>query len=935
MISYSGEITQDPTTPAWEYKGLIKKMIRYSTLFGVTLFLCMMLSCSVQRDDVLSPRDRISLNEQWRFFRYEHTDEADGLIYDIRPDIREAEEYMVADAKPTEAFETGNSVAVLKPWILPTANPFIKDPEKHHIRPEGEAPGKDFPFVQHDFDDSGWERLDLPHDWAIEGPFYEGDSPKVGGGMGRLPVQGVAWYRKKLDISSADRGKSIFLEVEGAMSYAMVWLNGTLVGGWPYGYNSWQLDLTPYIRYGEENQLAIRLDNPNHSSRWYPGAGIYRNVWLIKTHPVHIGQWGTYVTTRGVSASSATVDLEVSIDNDSGSDVTIMVETDIYELDSLGVKRKNNLNRFPASEISLSAGKSGKSKLTAVIRNPRLWGPRPSQTPHLYQAVTTLKQKGRVIDCYETTFGIRYLQFDPQQEIRVNGEPIRLQGVNQHHDLGALGAAFNRRAAERQLELLQEMGCNAIRMAHNPPAPELLDLADQMGFLVVNEIFDCWEMKKTPHDFHLIFPEWAEADTRSFVRRDRNHPSVIMWSYGNEVGEQYTGKEGAALAERLNSIVKEEDSTRPTTLAMNYARPNMPFPCVPDVIGLNYQGEGIRQEPEFEGTDRIRTAPQYAHFHAAFPEKVIFGSEVASSFSSRGIYLFPVTGKSSSPIRDGRGGDSRMTQVSSYELYAVDFGSSPDKVFRMQDLHPFVAGGFVWTGWDHLGEPTPYYSSRSSYCGIIDLAGFRKDRFYLHQSRWRPDLPMVHILPHWNWSGREGEITPVHLFTTGDEAELFLNGQSLGRKKKGAFEYRLRWDDIRYEPGVLKAIAYKNGEKWAEASVTTTGEPFSLQMEADRSRIMSDGKDLAFITIQVTDREGRMVPDAVLPIHFTIEGTGELVATDNSNPADMVAFPSPTRETFSGQCLAIVRGKAGYSGTITIKAASPGLEECKLTLVSE
>ena len=314
---------------------------------------------------------------------------------------------------------------------------------------------------------------------------------------------------------------------------------------------------------------------------------------------------------------------------------------------------------------------------------------------------------------------------------------------------------------------------------------------------------------------------------------------------------------------------------------------------------------------------------------------MIFGSEVASSFSSRGIYLYPVTGSNSSPTRDGRGGDSRMAQVSSYELYAVDFGSSPDKVFMMQDKHPFVAGGFVWTGWDHLGEPTPYYSARSSYCGIIDLAGFKKDRFYLYQARWRPDFQMIHILPHWNWPDRTGQITPVHIFTSGDEAELFLNGLSMGRKKKGEFEYRLRWDDIRYNPGELKAVAYKNGERWAETTVITTGEPFSLQLETDRKRITADGKDLAFVTVQVTDLNGLLVPDASLPVHFTIEGPGEIVATDNGNPTDMVAFPSRTRETFSGQCLVIVRGEAGNPGKITIKAASSGLKESNLMLISE
>ncbi|QRX63274.1 DUF4982 domain-containing protein [Dysgonomonadaceae bacterium zrk40] len=905
------------------------------TIFTGLTALILLPSCIRDAKTETASREVISLNDHWQFFRYEDAADTDALIYDLRPDISEAGEYLVADAKPTEAVEVGSSAEILKSWILPTANPFIAEPADRYTRPEGESPGKNFPFVQPDFDDSRWEIVNLPHDWAIEGPFYEGDEPIVGGGMGRLPVQGVAWYRKKLDISSEERGKSIFLEVEGAMSYAMVWLNGTLVGGWPYGYNSWQLDLTPHLRYGEENQLAIRLDNPNHSSRWYPGAGIYRNVWLIKTHQLHIAQWGTYVTTKEVSPSSAMVDLEVTVDNDSESVASLVIETDIYELDSLGMKGDKPATSFHDIEITLEAGESGKEKLSTVMKNPKLWGPKPTQTPHLYRAITTLKQNGRMLDRYETTFGIRELQFDPEQGLLVNGQVIKLQGVNQHHDLGALGAAFNRHAAERQLELLQEMGCNAIRMAHNPPSPELLELTDRMGFLVVNEIFDSWERKKTPHDFHLIFPEWAEADTRSFVRRDRNHPSVIMWSYGNEVGEQYTAEEGAALAERLNRIVKEEDPTRPTTLSMNYAKPDMPFPRVADQIGLNYQGEGIRQEPEFEGTDRIRTVPQYDHFHAAYPEKMIFGSEVASSFSSRGIYLFPVTGESTSPVREGRGGDSKRAQVSSYELYAVDFGSSPDKVFLMQDQHPFVAGGFVWTGWDHLGEPTPYYSSRSSYCGIIDLAGFKKDRFYLYQSRWRPEQPMVHILPHWNWPGREGEITPVHLFTSGDEAELFLNGRSLGRKEKGEFEYRLRWDDVRYEPGELKAIAYKNGEKWAEAMITTTEEPVSLQLVADRSRITADGKDLAFVTLTVTDRKGRPVPDAVLPIHFTIEGAGDIVATDNGNPADMTPFHSPDRATFSGMCLAIVKGKAGDPGSITIRAASPGLKESKIKLMTE
>jgi len=903
---------------------MIQRTLR---LFVILAGCSLLLSCiSTSIKENLSSRERISLNENWSFYRYDAAEKADNLNYDIRPEIEGVREYLVADARPTEAVEVGTSTEVLKPWILPTANPFINDPDKHHIRPEGDAPGKDFPFVQHTFDDSAWKKVYLSHDWAIDGPFYEGEDPEVGGGMGRLPVQGVAWYRKKITIPASDKGRSVFLDVEGAMSYAMVWMNGTLVGGWPYGYNSWRLYLTPYILYGEENQLAIRLDNPNHSSRWYPGAGIYRNIWLTKTNIIHIGQWGTFITNRDVSEASATLDMEVTVDNDSGIGATVAVNTVLFELNEKGEVSGNSVGKFPSVAMVIDAKKSGKEKVSTVLKSPRRWGPKPSQTPYLYRAVTTLTQNDKVIDRYETTFGIREIQFDPEQGVVVNGEIIKLNGVNQHHDLGALGAAFNRRAAERQLEILQEMGCNAIRMAHNPPAPELLELTDQMGFLMVNEIFDAWERKKTPHDFHLIFPEWSEPDARSFVRRDRNHPSVIIWSYGNEVGEQYTAEEGAVVAKRLNSIVKEEDPTRPTTLSMNYAKPDMAFSKVPDVIGLNYQGEGIRQEPEFEGTDRIRTVPQYDSFHAVFPEKMIFGSEVASSFSSRGIYLFPVTGNITSPTRDGRGGNSQMAQVSAYELYAVDFGSSPDKVFRMQDQHPFVAGGFVWTGWDHLGEPTPYYSSRSSYCGIIDLAGFKKDRFYLYQSRWRPELPMVHILPHWNWPERVGQVTPVHLFTSGDEAELFLNGRSLGRKKKGEFEYRLRWDDVLYEPGELRAIAYKDGKKWTQSAVRTTGKATALIAEADRREMKADGTDLSFITVKVIDKDGSVIPDDVHTIHFTIEGPGEIVATDNGNPADMIPFPSTSRNTFSGMCLVIVKGNREKSGKIKVNAESAGLK---------
>lgn len=912
------------------YKGIILLCVIYISLFAGTPVSSQNITSGITN----TTRERIPINQGWRFFRYDSASHADDLIYDVRPEVGTFADFQPADTKPTEQAAVEATGKTLKAWILPTGNEFIKDPGKRYTRPDGN-PGNNFPFVQDDFDDIAWEPVNLPHDWAIKGPFFEGENAAVGGGMGRLPVHGVAWYRRKLDIPASDKGKSIFLEIDGAMSYAMVWLNGHLVGGWPYGYASWRVDLTPYIVPGEVNQLAIRLDNPPNSSRWYPGGGIYRNVWLIRTNPVHIGHWGTFITTRSVSNEAATIDLKVSVDNKSDHDAEIKVVTQIYSLDAKGDRTGEAVAVPEPANIFVKAGMKNEIESSLTLAHPKLWGPPPTQTPNLYLAVTTLWQNDVLIDHYETQFGIRSLEFNPDQGIAVNGEYIRIKGVNQHHDLGALGAAFNLRAAERQLQLLQEMGCNAIRMSHNPPAPELLELTDRMGFLVMDEIFDSWERKKTPLDFHLIFNDWYEQDTRAFIRRDRNHPSVIMWSFGNEVGEQYTDKEGAVIAQKLNDIMGEEDPSRPATASMNFAKPHMPFPATLDMISLNYQGEGIRQAAEFEGTDRIRTAPQYPAFRAAFPDKVILSTETAAAFSSRGIYLFPVTPDISSPLRDGRGGDSQMNQVSSYELYAVDFGSSPDKVFGSLEKNPFVAGEFVWTGWDHLGEPTPYYDARSSYCGIIDLAGFKKDRFFLYQSQWRPDLPMAHILPHWNWPERKGEITPVHVFTSGDEAELFLNGKSLGRKKKDQYEYRLRWDDVNYEPGELKVVAYKNGEKWTEDVVRTTGAPAQLEATADRKKIRADGKDLVFITVRITDKEGLTIPRSNNLIEFSIEGPGEIIATDNGDPTDMTPFPSYSRKAFNGLALVIIRSCPGQKGVIKVKAISSEVESTTIQIFSK
>ena len=892
--------------------------------------LCLLVSIdllSATKETAL--RERISLNEGWKFFKYSFLAQADRLIYDVRPEVDNKGEYLVADAKPTEAVELKSSKEVLKAWIMPTANSYIADKTKRYNRPAGN-PGADFPFVQTNFDDNSWENVDLPHDWAIKGPFFTGWDAEVGGGMGRLPVNGVGWYRRKITVSDSDLSRNIFLDIDGAMSYAMVWLNGNLVGGWPYGYNSWRVDLTPYLKPGADNQLAIRVDNPNYSARWYPGAGIYRNVWLTKTNKVHVTQWGTYITSTNVSNQSATIQLKVDVENTANADAKVEIETDIYTLSSRGLKSKRPVHSFQRLKSYVTAGNSHQFQAQTELKNPLLWGPYPEQKPHLYLAVTTIFQNGKAVDTYETRFGILKIEYTANNGLVVNGHRIQLKGVNQHHDLGAIGAAFNTSAARRQLVKLREMGCNAIRMSHNPPAPELLQLTDEMGFLVIDEIFDSWERKKTALDFHLIFKDWSEPDLRAFIRRDRNCPSVIMWSIGNEVGEQYTDTAGALVAKRLHDIAKQEDPSRPTTTAMNFAKPHMPLPAVVDVIGLNYQGEGIRQSPEFEGTDRIRTAPQYNLYHQKFPDKMIYASETASAFSSRGVYYFPVSKDNSSPVRDNRGGNSKDCQVSSYELYAVDFGSSADKVFASQDKHPFVAGEFVWTGWDHLGEPTPYYESRGAYCGIIDMAGFPKDRFYLYQSRWRPDFPMAHILPHWNWKERIGEITPVHVFTSGDEAELFLNGQSMGRKKKAAYEYRLRWDSIRYEPGELKVVTYKNSKIWAEDIVTTTGRAEKLRMEVENTHISNN--ELAFVTVKITDANGRVVPRSNNRIHFRIDGPGCIVAADNGDATDLQAFGDNNRKAFNGYLLLIVRKKTSEKGVVNLRVNSDGLMSSRIQI---
>jgi beta-galactosidase len=840
------------------------------------------------------PRQRVSLNANWRFTRGDAPDAGGQLDY---PRIKSS--------------------------IESTGNEFVKasSPTVFH---SATNPGADVSYVQANFNDRAWRQVNLPHDFGIEGPFQQA----LPGDTGKLPWAGVAWYRKHFLISPFDKGQRIYLDIDGAMSYAEVWLNGHFVGGWPYGYSSFELDLTRYIHFGSENVLAIRLDNPPNSSRWYPGGGIYRNVWLVKTAPVHIAHWGTYITTPTVGAESATVNLETHIANCSNEPADVMVCTRIY-----APSLRNAVASSDSVSLTVPPGQVGPCEASAVIAAPRLWN---LEHPCLYTAVTTVTVNGKTVDQYSTPFGVRTIRFDPERGFFLNDKYVRIQGVCDHADLGALGTAVNTRALERQIELLKQMGCNAIRTSHNPPAPELLDLCDQMGILVMDESFDCWEKGKTPNDYHLLFDDWHEKDWRAELQRDRNHPSIILWSIGNEIPDQWTPR-GVPLGSELTAIAHEEDPTRPTTAACNDADSGFNgFGKTIDIVGYNYQWKF------------------YSHFHEANPDQPIFGSETASCISTRGEYFFPVS-------NDQLKGNVDF-QVSSYDLSAPPWAWPPDKEFAAEDAHPYVAGEFVWTGFDYLGEPTPYnhdahkmldftdpilkaraeqqldddrkilVPSRSSYFGIIDLAGFPKDRFYLYQAHWRPDHPMAHILPHWNWPERVGQVTPVFVYTSGDEAELFLNGHSLGRKKILPGQYRLRWDDVIYHPGELHVVAYKHGNVWATDTVQTTGPAAKLLIHPDRLRLAPDGKDLSFITVKIADKDNLLVPRSHNHVVFHIHGPGEIAAVDNGDPTSFEPFQASEHDAFNGLCLVIVRTLPGQTGTITLTADSPGLRGAAVSL---
>lgn len=869
-------------------------------------------------------RERIRINEDWRFQREDTQAAGDALGYLRNPAVKAA--------------------------VIASASASGLSPEQARL-------GAEHPFTQRACDDRAWRKLDLPHDWGVEGPF----DIKLPGNTGKLPWAGIGWYRKTFALPASDAKRRLYLDVDGAMAYAMVWCNGVFVGGWPYGYASFRLDLTPHAIPGAENTLAIRLDNPEKSSRWYPGSGLYRNVWLVKTDSIHLANGGVTITTPVVTESRAEVAARVAVENHTAAEARLSIQTELF----LGDDR---VAAMPPAPLVVPPGGTGACVASVPLERPQRWSP---ETPACYRAVTTVLSEGAVIDAQETVFGVRTIQFTPDNGFLLNGVRVPIKGVCNHHDLGALGAAFNVRAAERQLEILKDMGANALRTSHNMPAPELLDLCDRMGFLVMVESFDAWRVAKTPNDYARLFDDWHERDLRALIRRDRNHPSVFMWCIGNEILEFGDAAAGPARAAQLTAIAHDEDPTRPTVVGSNSAESS--YNGVQrgvDVMGQNYEMGG------------------YARFRVENPDIPLVGSETASAVSTRGEYIFqtpevaaaqramdiqkardrglpepaPFDPATFNPVSDHKGHGQANFQMSSYDLYAPPWGRTPDDEFRAQAQNPHVAGEFVWTGFDYLGEPTPYNDdrtnllnfhdaagkaemerqlkelgrlpipSRSSYFGIVDLAGFKKDRFFLYQSHWRPDHPMVHILPHWTWPERVGLVTPVHVYTSGDEAELFLNGVSLGRRKKEPGHYRLRWNEVVYQPGELTVVAYKRGREWARTAMKTAGAPAQLNAAADHEIIANDGRDLSFVTVRVADDAGTMVPRASHTIHFDVERPGEIVAVDNGDPTSFEPFQARQRKAFNGMALVIVRAARGQAGTFTLTATSEGLRPAAIRI---
>lgn len=785
--------------------------------------------------------------------------------------------------------------------------------------------GDDTTAARPEYNDADWRMLNLPHDWAVEGEFSR-DNPSGTGG-GALPG-GVGWYRKTFTADKADQGKRLRIDFDGAYMNSTVYINGHELGTRPYGYISFSYDLTPYIKWGEENVVAVRVDNAEQpNSRWYSGCGIYRNVWLTKMNPVHVAQWGTYVTADEVSKNSARLTVRTTLENEQATDAPL-------ELLSQLIDENGKVIGNASTRLTVEQGKQLEAAQEIHVENPELWS---VDRPYLYTIKTEVLVDGEPVDTYRTPFGIRTFRFDAQKGFILNGEQVKINGVCMHHDLGCLGAAVNTRAIERQLEILKEMGCNGIRCAHNPPAPELLDLCDRMGFIVMDETFDMWRKKKTRHDYSRYFNEWHERDLTDLIVRDRNHPSIFMWSIGNEVLEQWTdakadtlsleeanlvlnfgrspdmlAKEGemsvnSLLTKKLADMVRSLDSTRPVTAGCNEPNPNNHLfrSGALDIIGFNYHDDWFAGVPE------------------NFPGKPFIVTESVSGLMTRGYYRMPSDSMFIWPERWDKPFHEASFSCSSYDNCHVPWGNRHEGTMRHVKNNDFISGQYVWTGFDYIGEPTPYgWPARSSYFGIIDLAGFPKDVYYMYQSEWRPDKAVLHLFPHWNWTpGRDIDLWAY--YNNADEVELFVNGQSQGVRSKGKDDFHVMWR-VKFEPGVVKAISRKEGKVVAEQEIRTAGEPAQIRLTPDRSTIQADGKDLSFVTVEIVDKDGNLCPNAENDVTFAVEGAGFIAGVDNGSPISMEKFKDNHRKAFYGKCLVVVQNN-GEGGNIKLTATAEGL----------
>ncbi|WP_291529885.1 sugar-binding domain-containing protein [Bacteroides sp. UBA939] len=776
------------------------------------------------------------------------------------------------------------------------------------------------------YDDTAWRTLTLPHDWAIEGEFSK-DNPSGTGG-GALPG-GIGWYRKTFTVGKEDKGKRLRIDFDGVYMNSEVFINGHSLGVRPYGYVSFGYDLTPYIKWGEKNLLAVRVDNSKQpNSRWYSGCGIYRNVWLTKLNPVHVAQWGTYVVADDIFKNSARLTIHTAIANEQDTDTQAEVISIL-----LNMKGKE-VGRASAGLLS-KAGNQEETVQNITVENPELWG---IERPYLYTVKTELRIDGQTVDTYTTPIGIRTTHFDAQEGFFLNGARMKINGVCLHHDLGCLGAVVNIRAIERRLEILKEMGCNSIRCSHNPPAPELLDLCDRMGFLVMDETFDMWRKRKTAYDYSRYFNEWHERDLTDLILRDRNHPSVFMWSIGNEVLEQWSdakadtlsleeanlllnfghdasmlAKEGemsvnSLLTKKLSDMVKALDPTRPVTAGCNEPSPGSHLfrSGALDIIGFNYHDDWFAGVPK------------------NFPGKPFVVAESVSALMTRGYYRMPSDEVIICPERWDKPYYDASFSCSSYDNCHVPWGNTHEGTLRHVKNNDFISGQYVWTGFDYIGEPTPYgWPARSSYFGIVDLAGFPKDAYYLYQSEWCPEKEVLHLFPHWNWTPGQ-DIDMWAYYNNADEVELFVNGKSQGIRKKGEDDFHVMWR-VKYEPGIVRAVSRKDGQTVLEQEIHTAGEPAQIRLTADRDAIIADGKDLSFVSVEILDKDGNLCPNAENQVVFDVQGAGFIAGVDNGSPISMEKFKADRRKAFYGKCLVVIQN-SGAKGNIELTASSEGLK---------